>query len=88
MNDNKLRAIIAVSFAIVMCIGIICSTYADTHAKAENQADYITCGACGAHVHDWWYVENINDGEPVEVCEFCYSSYVENMNVSNATENN
>ena len=43
----------------------------------------IECGSCGAHVYEYWYVENINTGEPVEVCEFCYSNYMENT----ATEN-
>lgn len=38
----------------------------------------IYCDSCGAHVHNWWYAENINDGEPVEVCEFCYNNYIEN----------
>lgn len=36
----------------------------------------IVCGSCGAHVHDWWYVDNIHTGEPIEVCEFCYQSAI------------
>lgn len=29
------------------------------------------CGMCGAHVIQWWYITG-SDGEPVEVCEYCY----------------
>ena len=35
------------------------------------QGGYIECGACGAHVHDWWY-ERSEGGELIEVCELCY----------------
>lgn len=51
-------------------------------AAAENHAA-IECGSCGAHVYEYWYVENINDGTPVEVCRYCYENYVANT----ATEN-
>lgn len=65
----------------------------DTPAVAENNTavaedssaatEYIECGSCGAHVCEYWYVENINDGKPVEVCRYCYENYVANT----ATEN-
>lgn len=32
----------------------------------------IECGACGAHVHEWWQVENMEGTELVGVCEHCY----------------
>lgn len=62
----------------------------DTPAIAENKPTAaaedslaIECGSCGAHVYEYWYVENINDGTPVEVCRYCYENYVANT----ATEN-
>lgn len=56
-------------------------------AAAENPAA-IECGSCGAHVYEYWYVENINDGTPVEVCRYCYENYMENTVAENtATEN-
>lgn len=54
----------------------------DSPAAAENPTA-IECGSCGAHVYEYWYVENINDGTPVEVCRYCYENYVANT----ATEN-
>lgn len=38
--------------------------------------EYRDCGACGAHVSEWHYVQGAN-GTPVEVCERCYGIYVE-----------
>lgn len=74
-------------------------TVVDTPAVAENKpaaaaedssaaTEYIECGSCGAHVCEYWYVENINDGKPVEVCRYCYENCVENTVAENtATEN-
>ena len=70
----------------------------DTPAVAENNTavaedssaatEYIECGSCGAHVYEYWYVENINDGTPVEVCCYCYENCIENTVAENtATEN-
>lgn len=58
----------------------------NTHVAAENPSaatEYVECGSCGAHVYEYWYVENINDGTPVEVCRYCYENYIANT----ATEN-
>lgn len=62
----------------------------DTPAVADNKpaaaaedSPAIECGSCGAHVCEYWYVENINNGTPVEVCRYCYENYVANT----ATEN-
>lgn len=54
------------------------STAEDSPAVAENPTA-IECGSCGAHVYEYWYVENINDGTPVEVCRYCYENYMENQ---------
>lgn len=62
----------------------------DSPAAAENQyasaaedSPAIECGSCGAHVYEYWYWENINDGTPVKVCRYCYENCIENT----ATEN-
>lgn len=44
---------------------------------AENHAA-IECGSCGAHVYEYWYWENINDGTPVKICRYCYENCIEN----------
>lgn len=36
----------------------------------------IECGSCGAHVHEWWTIDNIYTGKPVEVCEVCYQAAI------------
>lgn len=54
--------------------------YAST---AENQPTAIECGSCGAHVYEYRYWENINDGTPVKICRYCYENCIENT----ATEN-
>lgn len=57
-------------------------------SAAENKPAAIECGSCGAHVYEYWYVENINDGTPVEVCRYCYENYIDNTVAENtATEN-
>lgn len=50
---------------------------------AAEDSTAIECGSCGAHVYEYWYVENINNGTHVEVCRYCYENYVANT----ATEN-
>lgn len=59
----------------------------DSPAAAENHAA-IECGSCGAHVYEYWYWENMNDGTPVEICRYCYENCIENTVAENtATEN-
>lgn len=53
--------------------------YAST---AENHAA-IECGSCGAHVYEYWYWENINDGTPVKICRYCYENCIENTDTEN-----
>ena len=42
--------------------------------------EYVTetaeCGACGAHIEEWYYVQSQSSGEPIEVCRDCYENYV------------
>ena len=54
----------------------------NTPAAAENPAA-IECGSCGAHVYEYWYWGNINDGTPVEVCRYCYENCIENTDTEN-----
>lgn len=50
------------------------------HASAaENQPTAIECGSCGAHVYEYWYWENMNDGTPVKICRYCYENCIENQ---------
>ena len=70
---KKLVAIVLI--ALTMLTG--CSATAghrteqpDTYLRTRG-VYYIECGMCGAHVLEWWYVTG-SDGEPVEVCEYCY----------------
>lgn len=58
----------------------------DSPAAAENQyastaenSATIECGSCGAHVYEYWYWENINDGTPVKICRYCYENCIENQ---------
>lgn len=86
-NKNKtLFAMIIIGYIVVLMAYVI-NVVAENRptAIAENKPTAaaedslaIECGSCGAHVYEWWYVENINDGKSVEVCELCYSNYVEN----------
>ena len=81
-NDTIKTVIATLAIVAVFAILAVGICYTSTHQaenhEAENQDGYIECGGCGAHVHDWWYVENANNGKLVEVCEFCYSNYIEN----------
>lgn len=73
----------AITLALIAAIAFESYTENQRNSVAANRPLQIECGSCGAHVSDYWYVENLNSGEPVEVCEFCYNNYIENT----ATEN-
>lgn len=51
----------------------------DSPAVAEDLPTAIECGSCGAHVYEYWYWENINDGTPVKICRYCYENCIENQ---------
>lgn len=56
--------------AILVAIGLFAFGYwAGTNTAIE-------CGSCGAHTHNYWYLDNIHSGEPVKVCEICYQSAI------------
>ena len=86
-NKNKTWfAMIIIGYIVVLMAYVInvvaenqyASTAEDKPAAAAENHAAIECGSCGAHVYEYWYVENINDGTPVEVCRYCYENYIEN----------
>lgn len=46
------------------------------------QDEFIECGACGAHVHDWYYVQSMDGQNLVEVCGYCYDTYLDSMEIN------
>lgn len=59
------------------------STAENKPAAVAEDSPAIECGSCGAHVYEYWYWENINDGTPVKICRYCYENCIDNT----ATEN-
>lgn len=47
-----------------------------TTVFGDKPVQYVDCGTCGAHVSEWWYVQDA-DGSPCEVCEYCYQLFNE-----------
>ena len=83
-NKNKTWfAMIIIGYIVVLMAYVINIVAENQYAStAENHAA-IECGSCGAHVYEYWYWENMNDGTPVEVCRYCYENCIDNT----ATEN-
>lgn len=50
---------------------------AETQSETPQAIETIECGACGAHVNQWWYVRDMDDTCNVEVCEYCYQLFIE-----------
>lgn len=95
-NKNKTWfAMIIIGYIVVLMAYVINVVAENTSAVAENKptaaaedSPAIECGSCGAHVYEYWYWENINDGTPVKICRYCYENCVENTVAENtATEN-
>lgn len=98
-NKNKTWfAMIIIGYIVVLMAYVInvvaenrpTAVAEDSPAAAENQyasaaedSPAIECGSCGAHVYEYWYWENINDGTPVKICRYCYENCIDNT----ATEN-
>ena len=49
----------------------------NTKAIAEN-TQTIECGACGAHVTEWTYTQNIHTGKLVKICLRCAENVEQN----------
>lgn len=93
-NKNKTWfAMIIIGYIVVLMAYVInvvsenkpTAVAEDSPAAAENQyasaaedSPAIECGSCGAHVYEYWYWENINDGTPVKICRYCYENCIEN----------
>lgn len=70
---RKLIAIVLIALTMLTGCGVTIehrTDLPDTY-RCVGHVCYIECGVCGAHVFEWWYVTG-SDGEPVEVCEYCY----------------
>ena len=71
-----MKRFIAIILAITAVFSITwCASVAGAQTRQQPAADdYIECGVCGAHVHDWWYIgKDDADTSPfIEVCQFCY----------------
>lgn len=65
------RDCVAFAIAFVLVIACILSGYNPASRDVDTSSRYVECGMCGAHVLEWWYITG-SDGEPVEVCEYCY----------------
>lgn len=90
-NKNKTWfAMIIIGYIVILMAYVINVVAENTPAVTENRptaaaedSPAIECGSCGAHVYEYWYWENINDGTPVEICRYCYENCIDNT----ATEN-
>lgn len=96
-NKNKTWFAMIIIGYIVILMAYVINIVAENRptAVAENKSaaaaedsPAIECGSCGAHVYEYWYWENINDGTPVKICRYCYENCIENTEAENtATEN-
>jgi len=48
--------------------------YQTEYVEVPAEDNYIECGGCGAHVHDWYYIENMQGTDLVAVCANCYDA--------------
>lgn len=79
-NKNKTWfAMIIIGYIVVLMAYVVNVVAEDTPAVAEDLPTAIECGSCGAHVYEYWYWENINDGTPVKICRYCYENCIENQ---------
>lgn len=88
-NKNKTWfAMIIIGYIVVLMAYVINVVAENKSAAAAEDLPAIECGSCGAHVYEYWYWENINDGTPVKICRYCYENCIENTEAENtATEN-
>lgn len=50
--------------------------YQTEYVEVPSEDEYIECGGCGAHVHDWYYIQNMSGTDVVAVCRDCYDASV------------
>ena len=81
---EKLVKLLHVMAICVLFVGLfIVLTEHQYTSVAEDKPTAIECGSCGAHVYEYWYWENINDGTPVKICRYCYENCIENTDTEN-----
>lgn len=87
-NKNKTWFAMIIIGYIVVLMAYVVNVVAENKPTADAENQYavaedlptaIECGSCGAHVYEYWYWENINDGTPVKICRYCYENCIENQ---------
>jgi hypothetical protein len=63
-HSSKVVEIVLLASILAVCVALLCSVL-------TSRTQYVECGMCGAHVSEWWYVQDDNH-KPIEVCEHCY----------------
>lgn len=50
--------------------------YQTEYVEVPAEDNYIECGGCAAHVHDWYYIQNMQGTDVVPVCRDCYDASI------------
>ncbi len=50
--------------------------YQTEYVEVPAEDNYIECGGCAAHVHDWYYIQNMQGTDIVPVCRDCYEASI------------
>ncbi len=50
--------------------------YQTEYVEVPAEDNYIECGGCAAHVHDWYYIQNMQGTDVVPVCRDCYEASI------------
>lgn len=50
--------------------------YQTEYVEVPAEDNYIECGGCAAHVHDWYYIQNMQGTDVVPVCRNCYEASI------------
>lgn len=83
-NKNKTWfAMIIIGYIVVLMAYVINVVAENRPTAVAEDSPAIECGSCGAHVYEYWYWENINDGTPVKICRYCYENCIENTDTEN-----
>ena len=50
--------------------------YQTEYVEVPAEDNYIECGGCAAHVHDWYYIQTMDGTDVVPVCRDCYDASI------------
>ena len=50
--------------------------YQTEYVEVPAEDNYIECGVCAAHVHDWYYIQTMDGTDVVPVCRDCYEASI------------